>query len=314
MSVQRIQVANKPSELMLFSQLSGEILLWREDEQLLGGVGVKDAEIRAVLTSTKAPLGGLSALFRTALQIAGGGKTQKIRVKSSIFQGLLRSLDLPSSFSFDEIPESFQRSEVPLSLLLRGERLILPETSSIFQLGAPAEGLFVVLRGSVRLVGLKRNGEPGEIALLGPGSFFGEESLQPQQRYRVHALALAREVDLLQLKPQTLSSQEDQCWLQDQLLARLRNAIGRVLDGEEEEARDRLVQILLDLGERALRRGERAECDLRWLATQAGLLPSRLNSLLSPYWMALHFQHGQLYIDDLSVLKESLGGASGGSR
>ena len=51
--------------------------------------------------------------------------------------------------------------------------LVWPAGVTVFALGSPAEGLFIVLSGGVRVLG-----EAGaEVAQLGPGEFFGELSL-----------------------------------------------------------------------------------------------------------------------------------------
>src|SRR5918911_459502 len=63
--------------------------------------------------------------------------------------------------------------ETLLELVGDSANLFWPAGSTVFTKGAPSEGLFVVLSGSVGIVG-----EDGaELAVLGPGEFFGEQSL-----------------------------------------------------------------------------------------------------------------------------------------
>jgi CRP/FNR family cyclic AMP-dependent transcriptional regulator len=54
--------------------------------------------------------------------------------------------------------------------------LFWPEGSTIFQRGAPAEALYIVLKGAVAVVD-ETDGREVEAARIGPGDYFGEMSL-----------------------------------------------------------------------------------------------------------------------------------------
>jgi CRP/FNR family cyclic AMP-dependent transcriptional regulator len=54
--------------------------------------------------------------------------------------------------------------------------LFWPEGSTIFQRGAPAEALYIVLRGAVAVLD-EADGREVEAARIGPGDYFGEMSL-----------------------------------------------------------------------------------------------------------------------------------------
>jgi CRP-like cAMP-binding protein len=48
--------------------------------------------------------------------------------------------------------------------------------ASVFEIGSPADGLYIVLSGAVRIIE-PADGEEREIARLAPGEFFGEMAL-----------------------------------------------------------------------------------------------------------------------------------------
>jgi CRP/FNR family cyclic AMP-dependent transcriptional regulator len=54
--------------------------------------------------------------------------------------------------------------------------LFWPEGSTIFQRGAPAEALYIVLKGAVAVLD-ETDGREVEAARIGPGDYFGEMSL-----------------------------------------------------------------------------------------------------------------------------------------
>jgi CRP/FNR family transcriptional regulator, cyclic AMP receptor protein len=60
--------------------------------------------------------------------------------------------------------------------------------SVVFEQGAEAEALFVVLSGSVRILDI-RDGREVEIASAGPGQFFGEHSLLLSRAHSKRAVA-----------------------------------------------------------------------------------------------------------------------------
>ncbi len=66
--------------------------------------------------------------------------------------------------------------ELEMALELFQERKIKPN-STIFAENMPAEALYIVKSGSVRITMMAREGEEISLLLLGPGEFFGELAL-----------------------------------------------------------------------------------------------------------------------------------------
>jgi CRP/FNR family cyclic AMP-dependent transcriptional regulator len=66
--------------------------------------------------------------------------------------------------------------ELEIALELFQERKIKPN-STIFTENMPAEALYIVKSGSVRITMMAREGEEISLLLLGPGEFFGELAL-----------------------------------------------------------------------------------------------------------------------------------------
>ena len=73
--------------------------------------------------------------------------------------------DVPSFASVDD--------RMLLALIGDSANLYWPPGSVVFERGSPADGLYIVISGRVRVVG--ENG--ATLAALGPGDFFGEISL-----------------------------------------------------------------------------------------------------------------------------------------
>ena len=67
--------------------------------------------------------------------------------------------------------------------------LVWTENSVIFEKGSPAEALYIILSGRVRIVDVV-DGEDVEIATLEPGDFFGELSLLLHSRHSKTARAM----------------------------------------------------------------------------------------------------------------------------
>lgn len=70
--------------------------------------------------------------------------------------------------------------------------LVWPAGRTIFELGTPADGLFIVLSGSVRV--LSENG--AGVAVLGPGEYFGELSLLTGTTHQ-HAVEAVEDTELM---------------------------------------------------------------------------------------------------------------------
>ena len=73
--------------------------------------------------------------------------------------------------------------------------MIWPTGSAVFRSGEPAEALYVVLSGSVRIVE-GTDGEATEVARIGPGDYFGELSLLLDETH-VRSAVVDEEAELL---------------------------------------------------------------------------------------------------------------------
>lgn len=78
------------------------------------------------------------------------------------------------------------REEVELALGLFQERLIKSNTT-IFAENMPAEALYIIKSGNVRISVMAHEGEEKSLLLLGPGEFFGELALLQDESRLVNA-------------------------------------------------------------------------------------------------------------------------------
>ena len=78
-----------------------------------------------------------------------------------------------------------------------------PKSDVVFSQGDPADAVFFVQEGKVKLTVLSRQGKQAVIALVGPGDFFGEGCLAGQPRRMATASALT-ECSLMRLAKQTM--------------------------------------------------------------------------------------------------------------
>ncbi len=78
------------------------------------------------------------------------------------------------------------REEVELALGLFQERLIKSNTT-IFAANMPAEALYIIKSGNVRISIMTGEGEEKSLLLLGPGEFFGELALLQDESRLVNA-------------------------------------------------------------------------------------------------------------------------------
>ncbi len=68
------------------------------------------------------------------------------------------------------------KHEIPFGLA--GNPVVFfPRSRVIFRQGDPADTIFYILEGNVRLTALPKNGKEAILAVLGEGDFFGEGSL-----------------------------------------------------------------------------------------------------------------------------------------
>jgi CRP/FNR family cyclic AMP-dependent transcriptional regulator len=104
-----------------------------------------------------------------------------MKIKKEIGHSLLKALRSVPGFSSLDDRDLLQIVGVSMNLHW-------PGGSTVFTEGAPAEGLYIVLSGGVRiLVGPKES--ESEVALIGPGEFFGELSLLEDRTHSKNARA-----------------------------------------------------------------------------------------------------------------------------
>jgi CRP-like cAMP-binding protein len=77
------------------------------------------------------------------------------------------------------------------------------ESQAVFSQGDPADAVFFVQRGKVKLTVLSKQGKQAVIALLGPGAFFGEACLVGQPLRMATATAIA-ECSIIRLAKQAM--------------------------------------------------------------------------------------------------------------
>jgi CRP/FNR family cyclic AMP-dependent transcriptional regulator len=131
-------------------------------------------------------------------------------------------------------------AEIELVLGLFQERQ-LKRNATIFTENMPAEALYIVKSGSVRITMMVGEGEEAGLLLLGPGEFFGELALVQESNRQVTARA-ETQVDLLVLtrkKFQTLLEREPRA------AARILLVITRLLAMRIKAYSERLKEIIV---------------------------------------------------------------------
>jgi CRP-like cAMP-binding protein len=88
----------------------------------------------------------------------------------------------------------------------------------VFSQGDPANDVFYLQKGSVKLSVLSRTGKEAVVAILGPGDFFGEGCLAGQPRRMATASALTASTVLVVEKPQMLEMLHKEPTLADRFL------------------------------------------------------------------------------------------------
>ena len=81
-----------------------------------------------------------------------------------------------------------------LALIGDSANLFWPVDAVVFQRGTPPDGLYIIVSGRVRVI--DRDG--GEVAVMGPGDFFGELSLLLDTTHR-HDIRIAEDAELMVL-------------------------------------------------------------------------------------------------------------------
>ncbi len=130
--------------------------------------------------------------------------------------------------------------ELELVLGLFQERQIKPN-AAIFTEKMPAEALYIIKSGSVRITMMAGEGEEMGLLLLGPGEFFGELALIQEEARLVSARADTA-VDLLLLTRKDFHALID---LDPRTACRVLMAIARLLAMRVKAYNERLKEILL---------------------------------------------------------------------
>lgn len=190
------------------------------------------------------------------------------------------------------------------------ERRIYNRGDIIFRRGRRAQELCVVARGSLRLVGVDRNGDPREVALLGPGELLGEEIIAGGEMRPLHAVAHAHQVDLLCVErgkvPGLLERPAVRAWVDRALCARIRRLTARLVDGDEPELTERLARIAFDYALGA--HHEQPACPINWLSAQAGTTPLVTRQRLGELWLHVSLLRDVAVIHDIRGLEGWLNG------
>jgi CRP/FNR family transcriptional regulator, cyclic AMP receptor protein len=104
-----------------------------------------------------------------------------MKIKSEIGHSLVKALRSVPGFSSLDDRDLLQIVGVSINLHW-------PSGGTVFTEGAPAEGLYIVLSGCVRILVGSREDET-EVASIGPGEFFGELSLLEDRTHSKNARA-----------------------------------------------------------------------------------------------------------------------------
>lgn len=130
--------------------------------------------------------------------------------------------------------------ELELVLGLFQERQIKPN-ASIFTEKMPAEAMYIIKSGSVRITMMAGEGEEMGLLLLGPGEFFGELALIQEEARLVSARA-DTSVDLLLLTRKDFHALLD---LDPRTACRVLMAITKLLTMRVKAYNERLKELLL---------------------------------------------------------------------
>lgn len=118
--------------------------------------------------------------------------------------------------------------------------------TKVFSQGDPADDVFYIQKGSIKLAVLSRTGKEAVVAILGAGDFFGEGCLAGQPRRMATALALSATTLMVVEKPQMLEMLHKQPDLADRFL---KHMLARNIRIEED-----LVDQLFNSSEKRLAR------------------------------------------------------------
>jgi len=179
---------------------------------------------------------------------------QSVRVMGSRnngFENDLRGSDINIPFkkrpSFD--PEVF------LSKAGLGRTLVqLQKKQIVFSQGDPADSVFYIQKGKIRLMVVSKSGKEATVALLGPGDFLGEECIAAAQPLRVVTASALTDASVLKIdKSAMVRSLHKEHTLSDlfvsYLLARNARVQEDLVDQLFNSSEKRLARILLLLAQ-----------------------------------------------------------------
>lgn len=133
------------------------------------------------------------------------------------------------------------KEDLDLALGLFQERQIKPNTT-IFTEKMPAEALYIIKSGNIRITMMAGEGEEAGLLLLGPGDFFGELALLQEEQRLVNARSESA-TELLILTRKDFQALTD---LDPRTGARVLTAIARLLAVRVHAYAARLRGLLLE--------------------------------------------------------------------
>src|SRR5215203_2162432 len=95
------------------------------------------------------------------------------------------------------------------------------EDKALFSQGDPADALFYIQKGKVKVTTLSSHGKEAVVAILGPGDFFGEGCLAGQPRRMATAAAMSATTVLAIEKPEMLRVLHHEPTLADRFLSHM---------------------------------------------------------------------------------------------
>ena len=192
--------------------------------------------------------------------------------------------------------------------VFRGKTLIEYATNrSIFRQGQPADSLFYLRRGKVKLTVMSQQGKEGIVAILGAGEFFGEGCLAGQPSRMATAVAMTDcTIDKIEksLMARMLHEQHDVSKLfVRHLLSRNIRYEADLVDQLFNSSEKRLARILLLLAQ--LGKESRAEIvvprvNQDTLAQMVGTTRSRISHFMNRFR-----EHGFIEYDDAGLTVHS---------
>ncbi len=149
---------------------------------------------------------------------------EKLSAYNAISFGIFTTMDNIELLQKTVLFKGCSGEELELALGLFQERQIKPNTT-IFAEKMPAESMYIIKSGNVRITIMAGEGEEKSLLLLGPGEFFGELALLQDENRMVSARAETA-VEVLLLTRKDFHALID---LDARTAARLSSAVGKLL-------------------------------------------------------------------------------------